>query len=302
MTGRVVITAATGGLASQIIPHLLRSLPASSIIATSRALPKLDSLAGRGIIVRQADFAQPDSLITAFKGAHTVLVVSVDSLGAEAVQQHKNAIDAAIAAGAKRIFYTSHQAANPKSVFAAAPKHAATEAYLEQVTSATGTKTGFTSLRNGFYMTTVDRMLNGAKHSGKLEVPANGSASWTHQSDLAEAIAKLLLRSLREEDDSIPRYATLANPEPVDLAQAAAAYSEVNGIEPIECVETPWEEYKQRLMAHGLPEERVNLLWGMLEASVRGEFVSKDPLLEQLLGRKAMSVRDMFAQQQQKQK
>jgi hypothetical protein len=46
-----------------------------------------------------------------------VFIVSVDNMGDECVRQHRAAIDAPIAADARRILYTSHMGAGPASRF-----------------------------------------------------------------------------------------------------------------------------------------------------------------------------------------
>src|SRR6266487_3907154 len=62
---------------------------------------------------------------------------------------HRAAIEAARAAGAGRILYTSHMGANRHSLFAATRAHAETEQDLQ----ASGVP--FTSLRDGFHATSA---------------------------------------------------------------------------------------------------------------------------------------------------
>ncbi|MDT7845618.1 nitrate- and nitrite sensing domain-containing protein [Streptomyces justiciae] len=64
---------------------------------------------------------------------------------ADAVALHRVAIEAAVAAGAGRILYTSHQGAGADSPFHPARDHAATEQLLADSGLA------WTALRNGFY-------------------------------------------------------------------------------------------------------------------------------------------------------
>ena len=75
-------------------------------------------LAALGVRVRLGDFTAPASLADAFEGATQVLVVSSNETATAAVDQHIAAIDAARAAGARRILYTAHQAAAADSLFA----------------------------------------------------------------------------------------------------------------------------------------------------------------------------------------
>jgi len=91
-----------------------------------------------------------------------VLIVSVDELGEVAVARHAAAIEAARAAGTRRIRYTSHMGVRPDSPFAAAPDHAATEALLRD------SGILFTSLRNGFYVNTARMLVGEALRTGTL--------------------------------------------------------------------------------------------------------------------------------------
>jgi NAD(P)H dehydrogenase (quinone) len=61
--------------------------------------------------------------------------------------------------------------------------HAATEELLQ----ASGGP--FTSLRNGFYATTVRQFMGPALQTGTIELPEDGPVSWTTHADLAEAAA-----------------------------------------------------------------------------------------------------------------
>jgi NAD(P)H dehydrogenase (quinone) len=93
---------------------------------------KARGLQERGIRVRRGDFTDPASLAHAFEDASQVLIVSADATGETAVRQHRTAIEAAKAAGARRILYTSHMGANPSSPFPPMPDHAAAEKALRE--------------------------------------------------------------------------------------------------------------------------------------------------------------------------
>lgn len=72
-----VVTGATGRLGRLTVEALLRrGVPASQIVATGRDLAALKDLADRGVVVRRADFADPDSLTAAFAGAGKLLLIS----------------------------------------------------------------------------------------------------------------------------------------------------------------------------------------------------------------------------------
>ena len=122
----------------------------------------------------------------AFAGAEQVLIVSANALGEEAARLHRNAIDAARAAGARRILYTSHAGARAGSLFPPADQHAGTEAYLARSGLA------FTALRHGFYAESCLFMISDGLRSGELRTPEDGPVAWTSRADLAEADATIL--------------------------------------------------------------------------------------------------------------
>jgi len=129
----IVVTGATGQLGSQIVENLLTRVPADTVGVSVRDTAKAASLAERGVRVRRGDFTEPATLQHAFEGADQVLLVSAAIRGSDAVTANIAAIDAAHAAGAKRILYTSHQSASKTSLFSPAVTHAATEKHLQQL-------------------------------------------------------------------------------------------------------------------------------------------------------------------------
>lgn len=278
----IVITGATGKLGSQIVEELLRRVPVEQVGVSVREPGKASGLAGRGVRVRHGDFADPDSLADAFEGATQVLVVSTDATGEAALGHHIAAIDAARAAGAKRVLYTSHQAAADDSLFAPMPDHAATERHL----AASG---AFTALRNGFYASTVPLLLGQARETGELVAPADGPVSWTAHADLAEAAAIILADEGRFEGATPP----LTAPVALDLEEVAGLLSESAG-RTIRRVVADDDEWVAGLTAHGVPDGQAAMLLGMFRAARRGEFAVTGPDLEELLGRPATPVRSLL--------
>ncbi|MEV0151380.1 MULTISPECIES: SDR family oxidoreductase [unclassified Nonomuraea] len=276
----IIITGASGQLGSAVVDHLLRLVPAEQIGVSVRDPQKLASLAQRGVRVRRGDFADPASLRDACEGASQVLIVSANSTGAETVRQHLNAIDAAVAAGAKRILYTSHMGADPSSPFPPMPDHAATEEALR----ASGT--AFTSLRNGFYASTVPRLLRHALHTGELRVPQDGPVAWTAHADLAEAASRILVDG-RFDGRTPP----LTGPDAIDMNRVAEIASHITG-RAIRRVVISDDEYRHDLLSAGLPAPAAEMLVGLFAASRRGDFRPADPALATLIDRPATTIED----------
>jgi uncharacterized protein YbjT (DUF2867 family) len=279
----IIVTGGTGLLGSQIVDRLLERVPADRVGVSVRDIDRAGELAARGVRVRRGDFTDPSSLAEAFEGANQVLIVSANLTGDAAVAAHIAAIDAAHAAGAGRILYTSHQAAADDSVFEPMPDHAATERYL----AATGIP--FTALRNGFYAGTVPHLLGSALDTGELIAPADGPVSWTAHADLAEAAAIILADEGRFDGPTPP----LTAPDALDLAGIAAILTEQSG-RTIRRVVAEDSEWAASLVAHGVPEERAAMLLGMFRAARRGEFATATGELASLLQRPATPVRSIL--------
>ncbi|MFC5137011.1 SDR family oxidoreductase [Actinomycetospora rhizophila] len=279
----IVVTGASGQLGRAVLERLLDRVPTGEVGASVRDPEKVRDLAERGVRVRRGDYADPASLAEAFAGAARVLVVSANTLGPEGLRQHRAAIDAAVAAGVERVFYTSHAGANPDSPFPPMPQHAATEEVLR------GCGAAFTALRHGFYASTVPMLLRDAWRTGELRVPADGPVAWTTHADLAETAALALTTD--ELDGVTP---PLTGPEAVTMEHLADLASRAAG-RTIRHVVLPDDEYRAELVGHGVPEAAADMLVGMFAASRRGDFATVDPTLPRLLGRPATPLTEVLA-------
>ncbi|MDT8914727.1 NAD(P)H-binding protein [Amycolatopsis sp. PS_44_ISF1] len=280
----IVITGATGRLGSQIVDRLLTRVPAGQVAVSVRDAAKAAGLAARGVRVREAGFSDPASLAHAFEGASRVLIVSSNDPGADAVTQHKTAIDTARAAGAERVVYTSHQASAADSRFDPMRSHAATEQYLA------GQSGKFTALGNGFYASTVPWLIGRALETGTLSAPADGPVSWTAHADLAEAAAVVLAQEHPFEGVTPP----LTAPDALDLAEVAEILSELTG-RTINRVVAEDDEWRAAQVEQGLSEARAESSLGLFRAARRGEFAVTGPALGELLGRPATPLRSLLA-------
>ncbi|MEJ7838362.1 MAG: SDR family oxidoreductase [Thermomicrobiales bacterium] len=281
----IVVTGATGKLGSRIVERLLQLIPADQIGVSVRSPERLAHLGTRGVRVRRGDYAEPRSLIDAFEGADQVLIVSAGATGDNAVRQHVAAIDAARDVGSQRILYTSHMATAATSLFAPMLDHDATEQYISNI------EIPYTSLRHGFYASTVPLLLGAALQTGQLVAPADGPVSWTNHADLADAAAIVLTENGRLDGET----PSLTASEAHDLDDIARLLSELSG-RTIQRVVADDDEWVQGLIEHGVPESQAAMLLGMFRASRLGEFAATDPTLEQLLGRPPLSIRTVLAE------
>ncbi|MFD7160749.1 SDR family oxidoreductase [Kribbella sp. NPDC059898] len=276
----IIVTGGTGRLGRAVAERLAELVPAGQLGVSVRDPEKAADLAARGIRVRRGDFDDPEALAVAFEGADQVLIVS----GPADPAPHRVAIETAKAAGASRILYTSHQAANLDSLFVATRSHAATEQDLAN------SGVPFTALRNGFYASTPVYLLRSALETGELIAPEDGPFSWTAHRDLADA-AVVALTDPARLDGVTP---ALTGPDVLDYAEVAALASELTGRK-ITRVTVPDEEWKQAALGRGMPEFLIDLTLGIFQAARRGEFAVVDPTLPKILGRPATTIREVLA-------
>jgi uncharacterized protein YbjT (DUF2867 family) len=279
----IVITGATGALNGVTVDHLLERVPASEIAVVARNTAAAQRFADRGIEVRRGDYAEPASLPGAFAGADQLLLVSSSDPTADAVSLHRNAIEAAVEAGAGRVLYTSHQGAAAGTPFGPGRDHAATEQLLAE------SGLPWTSLRNGFYAHSLTWLAGGWRETGRITVPADGPVSWTAREDAGEAAAVILTSATPHDGPTT----LTANAAPT-FAQIAGIASELAG-RTIELEVLDPEEWVATQVASGTPEFTAGFLLGMYQAAEQGFFAGTDPLLGELLGREPRTVRDVLA-------
>jgi NAD(P)H dehydrogenase (quinone) len=280
----IVITGATGALNGATADHLLDRVPADEIVVVARDPARARRFADRGATVRRGDYADPDSLPAAFDGADQLLLVSTNDPGADAVNLHRTAIDAAVIAGVRRILYTSHQGAAPDTPFGPGRDHFATEQLLADSAVA------WTSLRNGFYAHSLNWVLGAWRATGVIAVPADGPVSWTAREDAAEAAA-LILASDVGYDGPVTLTASSA-PTFTDIAAAASELTDRT----IELAVLDQDEWIAVQVAAGQKEWMARFLLGMYRAAEGGYFAGVDPLLGTLLGREPRTVGDQLAE------
>ncbi len=279
----IVITGATGALGGAVVEHLLRRIPADRIGVSVREVAKARHFADRGVRVRHGSYADAAALRDSFEGADQVLLVSQSAADGEGIEFHGNVIQAAVAAGAQRILYTSHQNVREDSPFGPAREHAGTEALL----AASGI--AWTSLRNGFYAHSLDWLLGPWQQTGTIAAPADGPASWTDRADLAEAAA-VILAGQRAFDGPV----TLTARHAVTFDQIAMTAAELTGRDITRAVLDDEQWLADRITA-GAPEHMARMLLQFFQAARSGDFAGTDPLLAELLGREPRTVADFLS-------
>ena len=105
--GKILITGVDGNFGGYCARFIMSKVPAEQLIFTSPNKKALEQYSEKGIDTRYADFNDPGQLAKAFKGAETVLLISMPFVGPKRRTAQKNAVDACVAAGVQRLVYTS---------------------------------------------------------------------------------------------------------------------------------------------------------------------------------------------------
>jgi uncharacterized protein YbjT (DUF2867 family) len=279
----IVVTGATGALNGATVEHLLERLSPEQIGVSVRDVAKAQHLADRGVRVRQGSYEDPAALQRSFEDAEQVLLVSSNDPHADAVALHRVGIEAAVAAGARRILYTSHQGADLDSPFHPARDHAATEQLLAD------SGVAWTALRNGFYAHSLTWLLGPWQQTGTIAAPADGPVSWTHRADVAEGAAVILAG-----DHTFDGPVTLTARQAVTFDDVAVIASKVSGRE-INRITVDDEAWVADQVAAGTPEAIARMTLTTFQAARQGRFAGVHPLLAELLGREPRSVADELA-------
>lgn len=273
----IVITGATGQLGRLVIQSLLAKLPATQIVAAVRNPARAVDLAAQGVQIRQADYTDPASLVTAFQGAEKVLLISSSEIGQRAAQ-HRNVIDAAKKAGVSLVAYTSILHAD-RSPLGLAAEHAATEAYLRE--------SGMPNvlLRNGWYTENYLASVPPAlQHGAFIGSAGEGRISSAARADYAEAAAVALTAPAQAG-----KVYELAGDDSYTLTEFAAELSRQSG-KPVPYVNLPEADYKAALLGAGLPEPIANLLADSDVGASKGGLFDDQHQLSALIGRPTTSL------------
>ncbi|MGH8876019.1 MAG: NAD(P)H-binding protein [Stackebrandtia sp.] len=278
----IVVVGATGGLGSATVEHLLKRVPAGRIGVSVRDVAKARHFADRGVRVRHGSYEDPAALRDSFAGAEQVLVVSGNDPAADLVSLHRNAVEAAVAAGAQRILYTSQHAAVPGNPYPPSQIHIATETILAE------SGVAWTALRNGAYGT-LDLVLGPWQQTGEIAQPQDGPVPYTDRADVAEATA-IILAGDRSFDGPV----TLTAPTAVTFDEFARIASDLTG-RAIGRTVLNDEQWVADQIATGVPEQMARFMLTWYQASRAGCFAQADPLLAELLGREPNGVADRLA-------
>jgi len=186
---RIIVSGASGQLGALVVEDLLaRGVDPQDLILVSRTPEELSAYAARGAATRFGDFTLPESLPAAYEGGTRLLLISISAGPDNRPQLHKNAIDAAVAAGVRHIVYTSTVDADNQDVRAqSAAMHRETERILMD------SGVAWTMLRNHLYADNVVGQAQRMLADGRVVVqPDEIATAFVTREDCAAAAASVL--------------------------------------------------------------------------------------------------------------
>jgi NAD(P)H dehydrogenase (quinone) len=190
--GKLLLTGVDGNLGGIAADVLLTLEPAENLIFCGYSEEALKKYAAKGVDTRQTNFNNPDGLAEAFKGADALALISMPFVGVKRQNAHKNAVDAAKAAGVKQIVYTSLVNADDETNPSVEKKdHIYTEKYIKEV------GLDYQFMRNSQY---AEAMVTNYFTYVKMGQPltnsqGDGKMAYISRVDCAKAVAYALHRS-----------------------------------------------------------------------------------------------------------
>lgn len=224
--GRVARLLAERGVAQRLVvrdPARAPELPGAEVRAASR-------------------YGAFDEMRAALDGAATLFLVPAEE-SADRVEQHKTAVDAALAAGVERIVYLSFLGAAADSTFTLARHHWATEEHIR----AAGVP--FTFPRMSMYVDFMPRMVG---EDGVIAGPAgDGRVSLVARDDVADVVAAILTGAAHDG-----QVYDVTGREALTMSEVAALLAEHAG-KPISYKAETLEEAWASRAAYGAPDWQV---------------------------------------------
>lgn len=265
---RILVVGATGTLGTRLV----RQLAASGVRACAlvRSRDKGEAVAAFATPVL-GDLRSPETLTDAFRGAERVFVVAPPTPDMQALE--RNAIDAAVAAGAKRIVYLSNFAAREGDEDSFVHIHGMHQRYVATL----GVE--WTVLRPTRYMTAVPFVWRSVLNHGLLlEAGGAGAMSFIDPDD----VAAIAVKTLTEDGHEGQTY-RLTSEEPCTAADLARVLSHLVG-HTVRVFSGDVAALRDALVANGAPGEYAPSM-ARYFAKVAAGFYTTTGTATQLLGR-----------------
>jgi uncharacterized protein YbjT (DUF2867 family) len=272
----IAVTGAAGAVGGRVARLLAeRGVPQRLVVRDPARAPQLEGAE----VVGGAEYADGEAMRGAFEGADTVFLVSAGE-DRRRVELHRNAVDAAVAAGVERIVYTSFVGAAPDTVFTFGRDHFHTEEHIKQ------TPLQWTFLRDNIYL---DFMPYFAGQDGVIRGPAgDGRAAVVAREDVAAAAAVVLA-----DDGHAGAIYDITGPEALTLAEAAEQVGQAAG-RPVTYVPETLEQARASRAPTGAPDWEIEGWVTSYAVIAAGELEAVSPDVERLTGRGPISLAEFL--------
>jgi uncharacterized protein YbjT (DUF2867 family) len=252
----ILVTGATGNAGTQVVRALAER--GQDVRALVRDPDKAYAVFGEAVEPAVGDFADPPSLRAALDGVDALFLSGADD--PRRVGWEIAAIDAAVAAGARRVVKLSSIAAEPGAPVAFWDWHGRVERHLRR------SEASWTILRSSFYMTNVLAGADQVAGHGRLYAPAGEARiAMIDPRDVGSVAAAVLTTTGHEG-----RTYVLTGPEAITYTQVAAYLSAATGCE-VEFVDLPDEAASAGMtdsgMPHAIAEQVVNVFARMRQGA-----------------------------------
>ena len=270
-TDLIGITGASGAVGGRVARRLSdRGLPLRLVVRDPARAPALP-----GAQVSTATYGDRQSLLTAFAGVGTLFMVSADE-AIDRLDQHKQAVEAAAAAGVRKIVYLSFLGARPDATFVLARQHHHTEQHIKE------TGAHFVFLRDAMYTDYVPLLVGS---DGFIRGPAgDGKAGFVARDDVAE-VAAAVIASSGHDGETLE----LTGPEAISLDEAADRLGKFIGRPIGYHPETEAEAYASRSV-FGAPDWEVEGWVTSYQAIANGEMDVVSDTVSRLTGHEATNL------------
>lgn len=298
-----------GATLSALLSHKLAA-PSSIVAITSSqpGSPTWEGLAAKGVRVRHGTFDDPATLASALRGCARFFLVSTPRIaldfhdapeGQGRERHHRAAVDAALAAGVRHVYYASLAFASPSKA-GVMRAHIRTEAYLASLAAAAA-EIEVTVVRQGLYNESWPLYLGyydpAGDERGAVALAGDGPICWTAIADLGLGNA-LVLAAPAGEYAGRTFYLSAAPGTASTLADVAALVGKARGREVrVEIVgRKAYEDFYVRERGRDAPAVE---WWSHTYAALEdGECLIDDPTLTRLLesvGRKPIPLEETIA-------
>jgi NAD(P)H dehydrogenase (quinone) len=273
----IAVTGATGYLGGAVARRLRGAGAAVRLVVRDPSRLTADLATAE---VRTATYADGPAMTAALEGVDTLYLVSAGE-DLHRVDQHVTAVDAALAAGVRRVVYTSFVNPSPEATFTFVRDHFATEVHIRS------TGVDHTFLRSSLYVDFLPGMVG---DDGVLRGPAGpadgGRISWVARDDIADVVAVVLTDGAPDEAYDV------TGPEALTIAETLAMLSEATGRDMTYEEEGLDQARESRRLAYGAPDFEIEGWVTTYAAVATGELAVVADTVPRFTGHPATSPRE----------